>query len=461
MFKFYIAFYTAKFIMFGIKLLKRLKIVKCKASFFPGKVALKIDKDFLTKVSKPKEIIAVTGTNGKTTVCNLLIGALESSGKKVLDNRLGANINSGVASAFIAGSTLTNKTKYDVAVLEVDERSSIKVYSYITPTYLVCTNLFRDSIKRNAHPEFIFNIINSNLPKETKLILNADDLISSSLGAENEKVYYGIDKLDSDYEECPNIINDIAVCPKCHTKMKYNYVRNNHIGNGYCPNCDFKSKQADYHITKIDYQANKAIVDRKGHEEEYKLLNNNSIFNIYNELAVITFLREYGFSDEKVQELLKNLKITKSRYEDEEVEGYKIISYMTKGGNPVATSGVFDYVRREPNKKDIIMMIENIHDGEDWPENITWIYDTDFEFLKDENIDKIIIGGIRSQDYRIRCLLAGIPEEKIICDKEETETYKYLSLDKNKDIYVLFDLDSLGKLATLQQNIRNRIKEGK
>ena len=28
MFKFYIAFYTAKFIMFGIKLLKRLKIVK-------------------------------------------------------------------------------------------------------------------------------------------------------------------------------------------------------------------------------------------------------------------------------------------------------------------------------------------------------------------------------------------------------------------------------------------------
>ena len=58
------------------------------------------------------------------------------------------------------------KQKYDVAVLEVDERSSIKVYSYITPTYLVCTNLFRDSIKRNAHPEFIFNIINGALQKK-------------------------------------------------------------------------------------------------------------------------------------------------------------------------------------------------------------------------------------------------------------------------------------------------------
>lgn len=454
-FRFYFALTVAKCANLALKILGR------KASYFPGKVALSLCPDFLGMVEKPKIVIAITGTNGKTTVANLLLDCLENCGYKVINNKAGSNVNAGIASSLVQGVTLGQKVKGDMAIFEVDERSSPKVYPYIKPNYLICTNLIRDSLRRNAHPEFIFNIINSNLPKETKLILNADDLISSSLGAENEKVYYGIDKLDSDYEECPNIINDIAVCPKCHTKMKYNYVRNNHIGNGYCPNCDFKSKQADYHITKIDYEANEAIVDRKGHEEEYKLPNNNSIFNIYNELAVITFLREYGFSDEKVQELLKNIKITKSRYEDEEVDGYKIISYMTKGGNPVATSGVFDYVRREPNKKDIIMMIENIHDGEDWPENITWIYDTDFEFLKDENIDKIIIGGIRSQDYRIRCLLAGIPEEKIVCDREETETYKYLSLDKNKDIYVLFDLDSLDKLATLQQNIRNRIKEGK
>ena len=80
-----------------------------------------------------------------------------------------------------------------MAIFEVDESSSPKVYPYIKPNYLICTNLIRDSLRRNAHPEFIFNIINSNLPKETKLILNADDLISSRLGAENEKVYYGLD----------------------------------------------------------------------------------------------------------------------------------------------------------------------------------------------------------------------------------------------------------------------------
>lgn len=454
-FRFYFALTMAKCASLALKILGR------KATYFPGKVAVTLCPDFLGMIEKPKTIIGITGTNGKTTVTNLVLDCLEDCGYKVINNKAGANINAGIASSLVHGVTFGQKVKGDIAVFEIDERSSPKVYPYIKPDYLICTNILRDSLRRNAHPEFIFNIINSNLPKETKLILNADDMLSSNLGKENEKVYYGIAKLDSDYEECPNIVNDMAVCPKCHTKMKYNYVRNNHIGNGYCPNCDFKSEEADYCITNIDYKENKAIVHRKGNDEEYKLLNNKSIFNIYDELAAITFLREFGLSDEKVQKLFENLKITKSRYEDEEIEGYKIISYMAKGGNPVATSGVFDYVRKEPNKKDVILIIENIYDSKDWPENITWIYDTDFEFLKDENINKIIIGGARSQDYRIRCLLAGIPEEKIVCDKKATEAYKYLSLDKDKDIYVLYDIDSLGLLAILQQNIRSRIKEGK
>ena len=38
----------------------------------PGTLALKLCPDFLKYVGRPKTIIAVTGTNGKTTVSNLL-----------------------------------------------------------------------------------------------------------------------------------------------------------------------------------------------------------------------------------------------------------------------------------------------------------------------------------------------------------------------------------------------------
>ena len=37
-----------------------------------GIVALKFDDRFLYHIAKPKTVIAVTGTNGKTTTCNII-----------------------------------------------------------------------------------------------------------------------------------------------------------------------------------------------------------------------------------------------------------------------------------------------------------------------------------------------------------------------------------------------------
>ena len=165
----------------------------------------------MARINKPKTIIAVTGTNGKTTVCNMIEDVLKDNNYNFIDNKLGSNVNSGIATTFIKGSNFMGKTKKDVAVLEVDERSSNKVYPYITPTYLVCTNLFRDSMLRNAHTEFISGILTKYIPKETKLILNGDDLISSNIAPSNERVYFGIDRLDTDTDKCINIVNDVAI----------------------------------------------------------------------------------------------------------------------------------------------------------------------------------------------------------------------------------------------------------
>ena len=134
-FRFYLAMLAGKFTLLGLKLLGR------NATFLPGKIAVAIDKDFLGGLTPPKTVIAVTGTNGKTTVSNLLNSILLANGYSVTNNSLGSNVQAGVATALLEDSTFTGKAKKEIAVLEVDERSSLRIYPYIKPDYLICNNI--------------------------------------------------------------------------------------------------------------------------------------------------------------------------------------------------------------------------------------------------------------------------------------------------------------------------------
>ena len=138
----------------------------------------------------------------------------------------------------------------------------------MTPTYLVCTNLYRDSLKRNAHTEFIAGILTNNIPKETKLILNGDDLIVADLAPENNRAYFGIDRIKTDTDKCENIVQDMCTCPKCDSKLEYEFVRYNHVGRAHCPNCDFASPKINYEVTNIDYED----VRKMAHEHQPKLI---------------------------------------------------------------------------------------------------------------------------------------------------------------------------------------------
>ena len=194
---------------------------------------------------------------------------MEESGYKVVSNRYGSNINTGVATALTHSVNIFGKPKIDALVLEVDERFSRLIMPFIKPDYLIVTNLFRDSIKRNAHPEYIFSILDTYVPKNTKLILNADCLQSSQLLKNNNRVYFGVEKLDTDVTECVNLINDFSICPNCDERLKYNYLRYHHIGNAYCPKCGFKSYQANYRLTNIDYENQTITVDHSSIETVY------------------------------------------------------------------------------------------------------------------------------------------------------------------------------------------------
>lgn len=82
----------------------------------------------------------------------MLLDMLTMDGKRVMNNKMGSNINSGIASSLIYGASLGGRCRYELALFEVDERSALRIYPYLKPDYMLITNLSRDSIMRNAHP---------------------------------------------------------------------------------------------------------------------------------------------------------------------------------------------------------------------------------------------------------------------------------------------------------------------
>lgn len=450
-FKFYIALWGAKFVAGLLKLLKR------NASFMPGKVALAICPDFMGQIEKPEKIIAVTGTNGKTTVSNIIIDALEKCGYSTLNNRIGSNVNAGIASSLLNGANILGKTKKQVAVLEIDERSSKKVYPYVRPNYILCTNIFRDSIKRNAHTDFIVDIINSAIPKESKLILNADDLICCSIGPENkEKIYFGIDKLKTDTKESINLSRDIRTCPICDAKLEYEYLHYHHIGKAYCPKCSFKSPEANYLGTNIDFENNIIEIKTIQDVSKYKLVSNN-IINIYNMVAAIAVLSEFGITTGKLKNVFDEFKIVETRYKEEYVDDKKIVMYLAKGQNAIACSRTFDYIKQAEGKKAVMLNLDDYFDAKESTENIAWIYDADYELLNDDSIEQIIIGGVRAKDHYLRLLIAGVPEEKISYELQEVEAVKHLDTQKVNKIFILYDVYTVETAEKVKAKIKEKI----
>lgn len=429
-----------------------LKLTKHNGTNFPGELAIKLCPDFLRQVGKPKHIIAVTGTNGKTTVCNLLLDVLKADGITAMNNREGSNINTGIATSLALGANLFGRSKFSHAVFEVDERWSLKVYPDLKPDYILITNLSRDSVPRNAHPAFIADIISRAVPAGTKLILNADDLISSGVAPENPRVHFGIRPMDTDVIDCVNRINDMRICPRCQGKLVYDYRRYHHIGRAHCERCDFASPEYDYAADCVDREKMTFTMSDKGGEHTYRLFS-DSIFNIYNEAALVALLRELGWEHEKIAKCMDGVSIVATRYNVKEAGDVRVIMQMAKDMNAYACSRAFDYVSGLPGEKEIVLMLRNSNDIHNQTENICWAFDCDFEFLNRENIHRIVVAGRRSRDLYLRLLLAGVPEEKLVRVDEERDIPEAVLLKPGTDIYMFYGTDALN----LVQEVRDAI----
>lgn len=452
--RYYIAMTAAKLSILALKILGR------NASYLPGKIALKISKDFIGQLTPPKTVIAVTGTNGKTTVSNLITSILRENGYQVTNNDLGSNVQAGIATILLQNSSFRGKPKNDIAVLEVDERSSLLIYPYLKPDYLVCNNIMRDSLKRNAHTDFISFIINKALPETTKLILNADDMICASLGPNNnDRVYFGMQAEKPETHD-PQYVQDIVYCPKCGGTLADEYIRYNHIGRMYCTDCGFRSPDPDFAVTAIDRQANTFTVSHKGTEQTYNLINDN-IVNVYNFCGAIALLTEFGLTYEQIGLGFSNSKIVKTRYDHFQSGDLNITMQLAKGQNPIACARCYSYVSKcAGENKGLVILVDDKGDNIGNSESVCWLYDCDYRYLTDPSIAQIVFAGPRCKDQYLRALIAGVDPAKIKLTEDPRNGASLLDTKLSKDVFVLYDPYLLAEANVVKAALIKKGTEG-
>ena len=443
-----LAIWAGKLAAFALRALGRA------GTHVPGLVARTIHPGIIGAIQHPPRVVAVTGTNGKTTVSNLLAEALALQGLVVASNRNGSNLAAGVAATLIGAVSWTGKPRVDIGVFEMDERSARLVLPGLDPDVVVGMNLTRDSIKRNAHPAYIAWIVSSALSERATLVLNADDLIVSSLGTEaNPRVYFSVDRLPSDGDTPRGAAVDVAICPVCDTKLVWDYWRFNHIGKAHCPTGDFRSPDAQYRASEVGGE--RVTLDLDGESRSAKLINSN-IVNVYNEIAVAAALDVLEVPRDSIITAFDSIEPPTTRFDTDSVGGVSIVRLLTKGLVGVACSRAFEYLRSFAGRKTVVLTIDEVSERTTDVENTAWTYDADYDYLVDDSIEQIVVGGVRRHDQALRLAIAGVDPARIVTVESETEAAELVNLD---GVDAVFNLHSVHNAVSTGTPVQARLRE--
>jgi Zn ribbon nucleic-acid-binding protein len=425
----------------------------------PGLIARKLHPGIIGAVRHPARVVVVTGTNGKTTVSNLLAEALEGQGLRVASNRNGSNLAAGVATTLIGAVTWTGRPKADIAVMEMDERSAKLILPGLAPDLLVCMNLTRDSIKRNAHPAYIAWIISSALPERTSLVLNADDLVAASLGGEsNPRTYFAVDRLPTDGDRPSGAAVDVAICTVCDHTLDWDYWRFNHIGKVHCPACGFRSPAAAYRAFGIDAANSRVTLELDGESSPARLINGN-IVNVYNEIAVAAALGRLGVPKDRIAAAFERMEPPTTRFATDMVGDVQLVRLLTKGLVGVACSRAFEYLASFRGRKAVVLNIDEVSERVTDVENTAWTYDADYEYLADDSLGQIVVGGVRRHDQALRLAIAGVDPARILTVESETEAADLIELDGVDEVFNLHSVHNALITGTpVQQRLRARLE---
>lgn len=386
-------------------------------STISGVVARKLDGQFLRHLRRnTKEIIYITGTNGKTTTANLLAHLLETSGKRVIANREGSNMVTGISATIVRNSPFIGFSMNDAAVIEVDEASLPKAVQECPPDYLIVTNFFRDQLDRYGEIDTLIQKMKDSVRSTTaKLILNADDpFVHRFSDLPNEKIYIGLNRNACRFQS--HTMGESKYCPNCQKELSYSFLHFGQLGHYAC-SCGFTRPEPNISVQKV-YHNEKGIGLIVNGEDYQTTLK--GMYNAYNAIFAITVCQALGMALNQISNGLTTYQKADGRMQEFLINQNVWRLNLVK--NPAGANLTLSEFLRTTERTQLIFCLNDLlADGED----ISWIWDIDMELANCDMVQLFIASGKRAYDAALRMKYAGIPEGKIlICPDMKKAVYE-------------------------------------
>ncbi len=408
------------------------------ASNLPGKVSRQLAPSVLSHLASQSKhgILAVSGTNGKSTSSGLVASILSQADMKLVHNRQGANLVAGITACVVDASSWTGNLDADYCLFEIDEAALPVIAKEIKIDYVLVTNLFRDQLDRFGELDTTARLISKGIiENNSQAVLNADDPNVAQMVPECSRLFYGIKSLASEETEAGHCLTpetgvetglaadtglrtdtefaaedkngELSYCPKCGAEYDYEIRFYGQIGHYLCRSCKNARPQPEVYAENVKVQATSSTFTLCFGEQKLEVeLSLPGMFNVYNALAAAALCVKLGINPQIIKNGLCRYSTLFGRSEKVLLSGKQILIQLIK--NPAGASQAVQAAAADSKGRYLIAINDNYADGRD----VSWLWDADFEQLA-QAAGPFIVSGKRCYDMAVRLKYAGISPELI------------------------------------------------
>ncbi len=339
-----------------------------------GRIALMLQPNVLSELARDREVMLVSGTNGKTTTTAMLAAAMSTRGP-VASNSSGANMLDGLATAMAEQDART-------VVGEIDEMYLPAAVQQTNPVAVVLLGFSRDQLDRAGEVRKVATHLRALAQDYPDLMVvgNCDDPYVVYIANQFRRAVWV--SAGSSWQ------GDAGNCPNCGNRLDLGDDAQSHWE---CGRCGLQRPTPQWRLS------GEKLLTPDGRTLPLTLRLPGA-FNFINASMAVAASSSLGIPAETAVHGVAELSSVAGRYKVVRVGQHELQLLLAK--NPAGWAASLDLLCSTQDP--VIIAINALEaDGRD----TSWLYDVEFERLAGR---QVIAAGDRAYDIGVRLTYAGV-----------------------------------------------------